>query len=67
MQGAILECIDRLSADPHHPGLHTQKVRGTDGVFEAYIDGANRLTFHWEDDVIVLRNHCSHDITSRAP
>lgn len=66
MQGAILECIDRLSENPHHPGLHTGRVQGARDVYEAYIDGANRLTFHWEGEVIVLRNHCSHEITSRS-
>ena len=67
MQGSILECISKLCDDPHHPGLHTSKVRGADGVFEAYIDQANRLTFNWDNGVIVLRNHCNHQITSRSP
>lgn len=66
LAGAILQCIARLADDPHHPGLHTHRVQGTRDVWEAYIDQANRLTFHYEDGDIVLRNHCNHDIL-RSP
>jgi hypothetical protein len=34
-------------------------------VWEAYVDNANRVTFHWKDGVIVLRRNCSHDILRR--
>ena len=62
LQAAIVECITRLSANTRHPSLQTHPVRGHKGVFEAYIDMANRLTFHYEAGRIVLRNHCNHDI-----
>jgi mRNA-degrading endonuclease YafQ of YafQ-DinJ toxin-antitoxin module len=66
MQGSILECLTRLADNPKHPGLHTHKMKGTrDDVWEAYVDQANRVTFHWSGDVIVLRNHCNHDILRR--
>ena len=67
MQAAIIETIKRLADDPRHAGLRVHRVRGTDGVWEAYIDGSNRLTFHYDGDAIVLRNHCSHDIVGRSP
>jgi hypothetical protein len=35
-------------------------------VFEAYVDKKNRVTFHWEDGKIILRNNCNHDILKRA-
>lgn len=64
----IMECVVRLGDDPHRPGLHTSKVRGRRGIFEAYVDGANRVTWEWADrGVIRLRAHCNHDITSRNP
>jgi hypothetical protein len=67
MQAAILECVNRLGENPRHPGLHTHRVQGTRGqVFEAYVDRANRVTFHWEGPDIVLRKHCNHDILRRA-
>ena len=66
-QGAIYECIARLSDDPTHPGLHSESVRGCPGVFSARVDRANRLTFEWDEGVIVLRNHCNHDAVYRRP
>jgi len=67
MQASILETVQRLGEDPRHPGLHTHKVKGQKGVFEAYVDGGNRVTFQYGDNCIVLRNHCNHDIIDRAP
>jgi mRNA-degrading endonuclease YafQ of YafQ-DinJ toxin-antitoxin module len=67
MQGSILECIKKLADDPRHPGLHTHRVQGSLGVFEAYVDDANRLTFHYENGTIVLRNHCNHSVVNRSP
>jgi hypothetical protein len=67
LQGAILECITRLREDPLHPGLKTKKMGGTDNVFEARVDQANRVTFHWAGDTIVMRNHCNHDMLKRSP
>lgn len=64
---AILECIKRLGEDPHHPGLRSKGVSGKRGVFESYVDDANRITWHWGDDCIELRNHCNHDIVGRRP
>lgn len=68
LQAAILETIKRLGDDPGHPGLHTHPVQGTKKpkVFEAYVDQKNRVTWHWEDGVIVLLNHCNHDIIKTA-
>jgi len=67
MQGAIAECIDRLFNDPTHPGLRVHKMRGQGGVWEAYIDKGNRLTFERDGDLIRLRNNCNHDMLSRNP
>ncbi len=67
LQGSILECVKRLGVDPRHPGLRTHRVNGTVGVWEAYVDGANRVTFHWEGDTIVLRNNCRHEIITQNP
>jgi len=67
MQAAILECIARLAENPRHPSLRTHPVHGVrgGGVFEAYVDHANRLTFHYQDGKIVLRNNCNHTIIDR--
>ena len=67
LQAAIMETVHRLGENPRHPSLETHPVRGTKNpkVFEAYVDMKNRITWHWEDGVIVLRNHCNHDILKR--
>ncbi len=67
LRGAILECINRLSENPGHPGLQAHRVQGTQGIWEAYVDKANRVTYEWDGDTIVMRNHCNHDIIERAP
>jgi hypothetical protein len=72
MQGAILSCIKQLGENPRHPGLNAHRVQGTDGVWEAYVDRGNRLTFHYEEGkdgerIIALRNHCNHDMLRRNP
>jgi len=68
LQAAILETVKQLGDDPRHPGLHTHAVQGTKNpkVFEAYVDQKNRVTWHWENDTIVLLNHCNHDIIRGA-
>lgn len=63
LAGAIVETAVRLGENVRHPGLHTHRVRGTEGVYEAYVDRGNRVTFHYDEQGrIVLREHCSHDI-----
>lgn len=65
LAGAITECVVRLGENTRHPSLQTHPVRGRPGVFEAYVDRANRVTFEYGDNEIVLRKHCNHDILKR--
>jgi hypothetical protein len=65
LAAAVLECIDRIQANPRHPGLQVHRMRGTPDVFEAYVDQGNRVTFHYENGDVVFRNHCNHDILRR--
>jgi hypothetical protein len=69
LQAAIMETVQRLDENPRHPSLQTLPVHGKKDpkVFEAYVDMKNRVTWHREDGVIVLRNHCNHDIVKRRP
>lgn len=64
LAGAIVKCVAHLGEDPRRKGLATHHVRGTRNpkVYEAYVDLKNRVTFHWDDGKIVLRNNCNHDI-----
>lgn len=68
MKDSIDDCIKQLAANPRHPGLHTHRVQGAKGVWESYVDGANRITWHYgENDDIVLRNNCVHDMPGQNP
>lgn len=67
LQGAIMEAVLRLRENPNHPSLRTKKMQGQREVFEARVDAANRITFHWQGDTIYLRNHCNHDVLTRSP
>jgi len=65
LRAAIARCVELLADNPRHPGLQTHRLQGSPGVWEAYIDQANRVTFHYDGSVIVLRKNCNHDILSR--
>jgi hypothetical protein len=67
LAAAISEAVNRLAENPRHQSLQTHPVQGTKNprIFEAYVDRKNRVTFHWDDDAIVLRAHCNHDILKR--
>lgn len=67
MRDAVDDAVLKLRTDPTNVGLQAKKIQGQPGVFESRIDRSNRLTWHWEDDTIVLRNHCNHDILNRRP
>jgi len=64
MQARIVECVHRLGENSRHPSLQTHPVQGHKGVFEAYVDKKNRVTFEYarKDGArrIVLRRHCNH-------
>ncbi len=65
MQGAIMEAIERLDANPWHPSLKVERLRSQPGLWAARIDQANRFTFLWEGDLKTLLNHCNHSILDR--
>lgn len=68
-QGAILGCLRQLRVDWRHVGLRAKKLDGrlVDGnpVFEARATGGDRVTFYWDGPVIVVENHCHHDMLKR--
>lgn len=61
MRSSIDRCVVLLGENPRHPGLHTRRVQGRKGVWEAYVDQANRVTFQYGENSIVLRTNCNHD------
>ena len=69
-QEAVLACIELVIANPFPGGgLKTKLLQaaGPERVYYARIDRASRLTFHFDGEVIVFRNHCEHDEVLRRP
>ncbi len=62
MQAAILACLHQLRVDWRHPGLASSKLGGKGDIYHAKVGRGNRVTFFWDGDVIVIENHCNHDI-----
>lgn len=67
IQDKIEDVIQVLGTDRFYPGLKTKKVQGipkpwAGKVWEAYIDGSFRITYHLENDTIVLRRCGTHQI-----
>ena len=67
----IQKKVDRqiviLSKDLSHPSLHTKKIRGSGGIWEARIDIYYRTTFEILDDTIFLRVVGNHDEVLKNP
>lgn len=66
-RAAILNTIARLEQNPRHPGLHAHPLRGSGGVWEAYVNSGDRITYHRDGDRLVLRMNCNHDEVLRSP
>ena len=64
MQAAILVAIRQLREDWRHPSLDSSKLGGTE-IYHAKVSKGNRVTFFWDGPVIVIENHCNHDILKR--
>jgi len=59
--------IQALADNRFYPGLKTKKVRGVpkpwnDKIWEARVDGAFRITYHIEENSLVLRRCGTHKI-----
>jgi hypothetical protein len=65
MQAAILKTLKRLDDGDPSPGLRKKKMRGHDGVYEASVDMATRVTFEQSGNTIRMRANCNHDILQR--
>jgi hypothetical protein len=63
MRKAILGCLVKLQQDPRRKG--TKKMQGTRDVFESRASRSDRVTWKYDGEVVVILNHCNHDILQR--
>jgi len=54
-----------LLENPGHPSLNLPLIRGTNGIWEGYIDYQYRFTFQIEGDFYLLRKVGTHDIIKK--
>jgi mRNA-degrading endonuclease YafQ of YafQ-DinJ toxin-antitoxin module len=67
-RAAIMRCLTLLERNERHPGLNAHQLRGSGGVWEAYVNSGDRVTYHREDSGrLVLRMNCNHDQVLRSP
>ncbi len=57
--------MERVVKEPANHGLNVHRIKGADGIWEAYVTKATRLTFERDGDTIIFRNNCRHDIIDR--
>ena len=50
-----------------HPSLHTKKIKGKQGIWEARIDLHYRLTFEFVEETIFLRVVGNHNEVLKNP
>jgi len=67
VQGKVDKQIGQLSENFRHPSLHTKKIKGKHGIWEARVDDFYRLTFEIIDDTIFLRVVGNHDDVLKNP
>ena len=51
----------------HHPSLHTKKIKGRKGIWEARIDFHYRFTFEIIEETLFLRVVGNHDEVLKKP
>ena len=56
-----IETVRQFVKNPRHPSLHTKRMKGT-GIFELRVSKGYRITFHKQQDTIILRRVGSHDV-----
>jgi mRNA interferase RelE/StbE len=62
--GQVENFLQLIEENPQYPSLRTKNIQGADGIFEASLNMAIRVTFEYvKPDTIYLRNVGEHDIT----
>lgn len=67
IQAKIDRQLETLEANFRHPSLHTKKIKGSSGIWEARVDDFYRMTFEIIDDTIYMRVVGNHDEVLKTP
>lgn len=66
-QAKVDKQIELLETNYLYPSLHTKKIKGKEGVWEARVDIHYRMTFEIVGDTIYLRAVGNHDDVLKNP
>ncbi len=66
-QALVDKAIALFAANLRHPSLQVNKIKGTQGLWEARASRSIRMTFEVHGDLVVLRNVGKHDETLKRP
>ena len=64
VQSLLHKTLQFLSTNPRHPSLRARKLPGT-AIWYARVSRFYRLTFQYDNEVIILRRLGTHEILSR--
>lgn len=59
--------LQQLQGDVKHPSLHTKKIKGRKGIWEARVDIHYRISFEIDAEIIFLRAIGNHDEVLKKP
>jgi mRNA interferase RelE/StbE len=62
----VQKALRFMSDDLRHPSLRVKRIQGTQGIWEARASRSLRITFQFNNDII-LRNVGRHDQTLSKP
>jgi mRNA-degrading endonuclease RelE of RelBE toxin-antitoxin system len=62
LQKMVDDKLALLISNPRHPSLRLKKMQDPRNIWEGRITKGYRITFHWQEDLFILRRLGSHDI-----
>ncbi|GFP23675.1 hypothetical protein HKBW3S44_00779 [Candidatus Hakubella thermalkaliphila] len=65
IQAKVDKQLRLFKNNPGHPSLKIHPIRGTDGIWEAYVDIHYRFTFEIHKDWYLFRMVGTHDILKK--
>jgi mRNA-degrading endonuclease YafQ of YafQ-DinJ toxin-antitoxin module len=66
-RAAVMKTLLLLETNPRHPSLNAHELHGSGGVWEAYVNSGDRVTYRREGDRLVMRMNCNHEAVLRSP
>ena len=66
LAAAVMRTVDLVMSDPQNRGLNAHLLDRRQRIWEAYVTKATRITYQFNEDGILFRANCRHDIIDRG-